>query len=400
MAPLLWSKCVEVCSDTKIGRLKMKKRVLYWFVGMLLSLSIGSPRSLLAQGGGSPTAKAVFVMTNSAEKNEVISFVRTEDGMLQEGRRFSTGGRGSGGLADPLESQGALTLSQDGQWLFAANAGSGEISVFRVNGAILALIDKENSGGSEPVAVAQHGNLIYVANAGGSSNVVGFTFEHGRLEQIANSQRFLTATETGASSLSFRPDGKFLAVTERLTNKIDLFGVQADGTLSSIVVNASAGPGAFAVQFAPNGTAIVSETGPAGVPNSSAISSYSVNADGTLAAISASVPTLAAANCWNAITPDGRFVYTGNSGSSNVSGYAIGSNGALSALTGTVVGSLPAGSTNIDMVVSADGKFLYTLNTGNGTVGIFAIQKDGTLVSAGSTEGLDAKSGLQGIAAN
>jgi Lactonase, 7-bladed beta-propeller len=145
---LLWSKCVEVCSDTKIGRLKMKKRVLYWFVGMLLSLSIGSPRSLLAQGGGSPTAKAVFVMTNSAEKNEVISFVRTEDGMLQEGRRFSTGGRGSGGLADPLESQGALTLSQDGQWLFAANAGSGEISVFRVNGAILALTKRTRAEAS------------------------------------------------------------------------------------------------------------------------------------------------------------------------------------------------------------------------------------------------------------
>jgi 6-phosphogluconolactonase len=112
------------------------------------------------------------------------------------------------------------------------------------------------------------------------------------------------------------------------------------------------------------------------------------------------VPTLAAANCWNAITLDGRFVYTGNSGSSNVSGYLIGSNGALSALAGTVVGSLPAGSTNIDMVVSADGKFLYTLNTGKGTVGIFATQKDGTLVSAGSTAGPDAKSGFQGIAAN
>jgi 6-phosphogluconolactonase len=377
----------------------MKKCVLY-LLGGLFFLSLASVQGAKAQGNGSRAARAVFVMTNSAEKNEVISFVRAEDGTLQEGRRFATGGRGSGGLADPLESQGALTLSPDGQWLFAVNAGSGEISVFRVNGAILALIDRESSGGSEPVAVAQHGNLVYVVNAGGSSNVVGFTFEHGRLEQIANSQRFLSATETGASSLSFRPDGRFLAVTERLTNKIDVFGVQGDGTLSAIVVNASAGPGAFAAQFAPNGMAVVSETGPAGVPNSSAISSYAVNGNGTLSVISASVPTLAAANCWNAITPDGRFVYTGNSGSSNVSGYSIGNNGTLTALPSTVVGNLPAGSTNIDMAVSADGKFLYTLNTGNGTVGILAIQKDGTLVSVGSAEGLDARSGFQGIAAS
>jgi len=377
----------------------MKKCVLYWFVGMLLSLSIVSPRGG-AQGNGSQTARAAFVMTNSAEKNEVISFVRAEDGTLQEGRRFSTGGRGSGGTTDPLRSQGALTLSQDRQWLLAVNAGSGEISVFRVHGAELTLIDRVSSGGSEPVAVAQLGSLVYVVNAGGSSDVVGFRLDHGRLDQILDSTRFLSTAESGASSASFSPDGKFLLVTERLSNNIDVFPVQADGTLSTIVVNPSAGPGAFAVQFAPNGAAIVSETGPAGVPNGSATSSYAVNADGTLSVISASLPTLAAANCWNAITLDGRFVYTGNSGSSNVSGYTIGNNGTLTALAGTVVGSLPAGAINIDMAISGDGKFLYTLNTGNGTVGIFAIQQDGTLLSVGSAEGLDAKNGLQGIAAN
>ena len=376
----------------------MKKGLLCLSLAIFF-VSLSSGRAL-AQANKGAGGSAVFVMTNSEEKNEVVSFVRTVDGTLQEGRRFATGGRGSGGLADPLESQGALTASPDRQWLFAVNAGSGEISLFRVIGTTLALVDRVSSGGSEPVAIAVSGNLVYVVNAGGSSNVVGFRLEHGHLEEIFGSRRFLSATETGASSVSFSPNGKFLAVTERLTNSIDVFPVQDDGTLAGIVVNPSAGPGAFAVQFAPDGVALVSETGAAGVPNSSAISSYLVLANGTISAVSTSVPTLGTANCWNAITPDGKFVYTGNSASSNISGYAIGNGGTLTALPGTVVGTLPAGSINIDMAISADGKFLYTLNTGNGTVGVFAIQQNGTLLSQGAADGLSARAGFQGIVAN
>jgi len=74
--------------------------------------------------------------------------------------RFATGGRGSGGNNDPLESQGLLTLSQDHSLQFAVNAGSGSISVFSVHGSRLSLVDKVISGGSEPDALAQHGNLM------------------------------------------------------------------------------------------------------------------------------------------------------------------------------------------------------------------------------------------------
>ena len=225
---------------------------------------------------------AVFVMTNSADRNEVISFRRNEDGSLQQIRRFPTGGRGSGGVTDPLESQGSLTLSKDHSLLFAVNAGSGEISVFRVFGANLLLTDKETSGGSEPNAIAQHGDLVYVLNVGGSSNVVGFRLNgEGKLRQIPHSIRFLTTNNSEAAALAFSPDGRFLVITERATNNIDVFGVQQDGTLSPIVVNQDAAPGAFALTFAPNGAVIVSETGPAGRNNASTVSSYAIHNDGT-----------------------------------------------------------------------------------------------------------------------
>src|SRR5215471_20877605 len=79
---------------------------------------------------------AVFLATNDANHNEVITFVRNPDGTLEEGKRFATGGRGSGGNNDPLESQGSLTLTSDRSELLAVNAGSGQISVFSVHGSL------------------------------------------------------------------------------------------------------------------------------------------------------------------------------------------------------------------------------------------------------------------------
>ena len=72
--------------------------------------------------------RGVFVMTNDAEQNEVVAYDRTPYGTLQGSHRYPTGGRGSGGTVDPLGSQGSLTLSRDGSFLFATNAGSGNLS--------------------------------------------------------------------------------------------------------------------------------------------------------------------------------------------------------------------------------------------------------------------------------
>jgi 6-phosphogluconolactonase len=192
--------------------------------------------------------------------------------------------------------------------------------------------------------------------------VVGFRVnQDGRLKPISHSLAFLSTNTSGYASLAFSPNGQFLLVTERETNSIDVFSVQKNGALSPIVTNPSAGPGVFAIAFAPNGAALAVETGPAGGKNASAISSYAVDSNGTLTTISASVPTLGAATCWNAVTPNGKWVYTSNAGSSNISGFTIGSDGSLTALSGTIVGTSPTGATNLDMALTADGKFLYTL---------------------------------------
>jgi 6-phosphogluconolactonase len=355
--------------------------------------------SFAANNNGN-AAHAVFVMTNNADANQVVALQRDPNGRLENSQAYATGGRGSGGTVDPLASQGSLTLSADGAWLFAANAGSGSLSVFRVNGAQLELTDHVATEGSEPNSVAQSGSLVYVLNTAGSSGVVGFHFNDGKLVRIPNSLRFLSANAVASGSVAFSPDGQFLIVTEKATNDLDVFKVQSDGSLSQATITASVGPGAFSARFIQKDVALVSETGPGG-PNLSAISSYSVQSNGTLTPISSSVPTLGSANCWNVVTPDGRFVYVSNAGSGSVSGFAIGNTGALTPLPGTVLALNPSGSSNIDVAISLDGKFLYTLNAGTGTVGMFAIQPaNGTLADLGTAGDLPAAAGLNGIAAN
>lgn len=345
-------------------------------------------------------AGAVFTMNNSASRNEIVSFVRAADGSLHKAGTFATGGRGSGGVIDPLESQGSLTLSHDRSLLFAVNAGSGEISVFKVYGSALVLVERKLTAGSEPNAVAQHGRLVYVLNVGGSSNVVGFTLhDGGKLQPIPGSIRFLTTNNSEGASLAFSPDGRFVIVSERATNNIDVFPVRPDGTLGPVVVNSDVAPGVFAVTFAPNGVALASETGPAGGSDASTISSYSVLPNGTISPISSGVPTLGNANCWNAVTPNGRWVYVSNAGSSTIAGYSVGDGGTLTPIGATIVGINPTGSTNLDIAISSDSKFLYSLNSGDGSIGIFGIQEDGSLLNLGEAEGISAEAGFNGIVA-
>jgi 6-phosphogluconolactonase len=367
---------------------------------LTIALSVGAITSTMyAAENIVGSASTVFVMSNDTAKNEVLAYQRLQNGSFALRGSFATGGRGSGGTTDPLQSQGSLTLSGDHNLLFAINAGSGTLSSFHLLGGLPILVDQETTGGAFPVAVAEHNGTVYVLNAGGNGAIIVFRADgFGHLSQIPNSTALLTATNSGGASISVSPNGKTLAVIEKDPENIDTFPINPDGTLGTVVVNHSVTPGIFGAVFTPSGQLIVSENQPTGTDVSS-ISSYTINANGTITAISQSLHTFGDGNCWNAITPNGKFVYADNSGTSTIAGFSVGSNGSLTPIGDTIVASFPAGTTNLDMVVSGDGKFLYTLNSGTGSVGIYSINSDGTLSNPGNIDGLPKTVGFNGIAA-
>jgi 6-phosphogluconolactonase (cycloisomerase 2 family) len=112
---------------------------------------------------------------------------------------------------------------------------------------------------------------------------------------------------------------------------------------------------------------------------------------------SASVPDTQTAACWIAITPDGRFAYVANTGSSSVSSYRIANDGQIELLD-AVAARTGAGSAPADTAVSTDGLHLYVRSGLTSTISAFAIGKYGQLLRGSRVGALPASA--VGLAAN
>jgi 6-phosphogluconolactonase len=334
---------------------------------------------------------AVYTLTNSPAGNAVQVFNRAGDGSLTPNGEFATGGTGTGG---GLGSQGAVEL--DGKLLFAVNTGSDSISAFEARRGALELVDTVASGADQPISLTVRDGLVYVLNAGGAGNISGFTVsKRGQLTPLAGSTRPLSGSGVGPAQVSFDPEGELLVVTEKNTNLIDVYEVDDDGLASGPSSHLSSGATPFGFGFDKRDHLIVSEAF-GGAVDQSAVSSYGVD-DGEIEPITSSAKTTETAACWIAVTKNGRFAYTTNTGSGSISGYGISHYGGLSLLdadgrTG-VTGPEP-----IDMAFSRNSRFLYSLNSGDETISGFRVSADGSLTAIGDVTGLP--DGATGLAAN
>ncbi|HJS43990.1 MAG TPA: beta-propeller fold lactonase family protein [Gemmatimonadales bacterium] len=333
--------------------------------------------------------RAVYTITNQVSGNAVAVFARAADGTLTPAGTFATGGTGTGA---GLGSQGAVTVSNDGRLVFAVNAGSNDVSVLRVGSTGLSLLSRTPSGGTLPTSITVYQNVVYVLNAGGAGNITGFTLRNdGGLTPIAGSTKSLSGSATDPAQVSFSPDGRQLAVTEKATNLIDVYPVAQDGVAGERESFPSAGGTPFGFAFGPRKLLFVSE---AAAPGSA--SSYVLNRSGNLRLVSGVVATHQGAPCWAVVTADGRFGYTGN-GAGSVSGFNIRPNGEVRLFADNGATAVIAGGVN-DIALSANSRFLYALKTGGAQeIHAFRIQNDGSLTALGPVGGLPA--GTRGLAA-
>jgi len=341
---------------------------------------------------------AVYVASNAPGGNEILVFDRDVDGGLTPAGSVATGGNGTGG---GLGNQGGLVLSDDERFLFVVNAGSDSISAFATGPDGLELVDTVPSGGVRPVSIAVDRRLLYVLHAGGvvgaQDNVTGFSIgSQGTLGPITGSSQPLSADSTAPAQVGFSSDGRFLLVTEKATNLISVFAVQADGTLGAGSAQPSVGATPFGFDVDRRGRIFVSEAF-GGAADASTVSAYEIDADGNLAVLDASSPTTETAACWFLVGPDGRFGYTTNTGSGTLSGFSIGQDGRLTLLDADGATAASAGGP-IDLDFSRDGRSLFVLNGGANTVSAFRVDaSDGSLTEAGLVGGLPA--GANGLGA-
>jgi DNA-binding beta-propeller fold protein YncE len=339
---------------------------------------------------------AVFVQTDSTSGNRVVAYHRAAHGALSPAGSYATDGLGgilSGSVVDHTASQGSLTYDPWHSLLYAVNAGSNTVSVFAVAGDHLALRQVLSSGGTFPVSVAVHGDLVYVVNALNGGSLQGYRVFGRFLVPLPGSSRALhldpAATPQFVNTpgqVAFTPDGGQLIVTTKANgNDIDVFRVGFGGWLSAApVVNAEPGAVPFAITFDSYGHLVIAEAG------TNAVATFAISGHGTLSQLD-SVGTGQAATCW--VAPAGSFLFASNAGSAAESGFTSSAGGQL-----TLLGATTTDAGTVDASAAAGGRFLYVQTGGAGIVDEYAVGASGVLSQIGSVTVPDAVGG-EGIVA-
>ena len=332
--------------------------------------------------GSGGASHAVFAATDNTSGNRVVAYYRAPDGTLSPAGSYATGGLGgvlAGSVVDHLASQGSLSYDPGHGLLYAVNAGSDTVSVFAVNGDRLALRQVLSSGGSFPVSVAVHGDLVYVLNALAGGRLAGYRVLGGGLVPIPGSGRALGLNPSATpqftntpGQVAFTPGGSQLIVTTKANgNDIDVFGVRFGGQLSAApVVNSEPGTVPFAISFDVYGHLLIAEAG------TNALATFTLAPGGTVSLIDA-VGTGDSATCW--VAPAGPFLFASSAGSASESGYSSSFGGQLS-----LFGAATTDAGTVDAAAAAGGRFLYVQTGGSGIVDEFAVGAGASLTEIGA----------------
>ena len=328
-------------------------------------------------------------MTNAADENEVVMYIRDEEtGLLSYPINFFTGGFGGDSILqappdDPLASQDALIVS--GNCLLAVNAGSNTVTSFKIliGEVSIEIASVVGSGGDIPVSIAANGDgLVYVLNAGGPGSISGFDLEVGcRLKLIPDSTVSLNqgpATSEGPpffvsspAQIGFNPPGEELIVTIKGIDgnpgsggTINRFAVDASTGLVSDLIVFETGTDSivpFSFDFDGEGNLLVVDafgSSQPGAPDAGSVTVYNFGEAASAITVGANAVVSQTATCW--IQYYNGCAYTTNNVSSSISSLEV-KNGSVS-----LISSVAAELNNpIDERFSPDGRFLYVLSTGH-----------------------------------
>lgn len=406
---------------------------LKFYISLVLAI-------MLLAGTAFAENSAFYVVTNKSDGNSVIGYSQSESGQYQMIGEFKTGGMGTGDLEipalkkdethplangdDPLISANAIAATEDRRFVVVVNPGDSTISLMTVaDDLTLKPANTVMASDKFPVSVAIFKDMVVAASVGLDNNngsIAAFRIVDGRLKAVSGSRRDLKARP---STIAFSSDGEHVIVNELVTGKIKIFAVD-QGTLSMQPVSIADSPRApmdrfqaIPVGFAVRGNGgddiiMVSEArfltpdyklrrekgrvvqSPLYSWQTGSISTYKLTDDGRISLVSGDILTGNTvedgeiANCWVALSNDGRTLYAANALSSSISSFDIDDSGRATLKNATAFKDVSEALFFSDLAISHNGKQLFQLIGNTGQVMIIDIEANGNLKLSQTVDGL------------
>jgi hypothetical protein len=358
---------------------------------MLAALAL--PGSLRAQGN--------FVYTNDdiLGPNTVSGFSVAPNGALTllSGSPFSTGGTGYGWGYFGVN---RITVSTVGNFLFASNTTTNDVSVFRINGRTGALTRVGSpfavggvgtSAEGIGLAVTPDGKFLMASRS--SYQIMVFSIAgSGALSLIPHSPFTTLGQPVGGMKVS--RNGKFLAVSE-WANQIEMFSIAADGSLTSLGAFPGKGSGNLSGVDVDCTSRLLYGSEEVIVTGKPIVDGYSISRTGTLTALPGS-PFEPGVGVYSTVVLLGygvgwKSLFVSDTLSPAITVFRVAANGGLSLVAGSPFpmnsGDQPAG-----MATSQDGSLLYMTNYNN-KVSVFRVGNGGALTEVAGSPFLTGQSG-------
>lgn len=289
-----------------------------------------------------PSQKFMYA-ANSAEipLGDISLYTISSSGVLTE-----SGSRAQAGTTPSL-----LAIDSAGAYLYVANTGSKDISVFSIDATSGALTPIAQQGGAATqflgisplnMALAPSGNALYVTGPGvPQGNIEIFTINAGVLTFLADEQEGVGA---GPYGLAIAPGGASLYTTDTNNSTISEFSIAGDGTLTFIT--------SLAVGYASPLALLIDKTGKflfVADSGASKVSGYAIDPTNGGLAVLGSSPFVTTKNpSVIGMDPSGHHLFVGTqSPGSQIESFTLGSNGTL-----TEVGTYNIPNTATSMVIT------------------------------------------------
>jgi YD repeat-containing protein len=334
----------------------------------------GPPREAPVSLAVDPAGKFVFVAENGVNQVSVYS-INQQTGSLTEitGSPFPAG-----------NSPAQIVVHPSGNFVYVANSGEGTVSQFSVNlstGALTA-VGKVSVGPinlEAPLALSPSGQFAYVLNP---ASVLAFSIDSssGALTPVAGSP-FPTNLDLG-EVIAIDPSGRFVYAEDEQSSEVAILGI--DPNDGSLVYLSQLGTRVNPVAFAVTGSAApltrVAKFAYVANPGANNLIAYSIDPVTEALVVNPSSPFVDAFKPVSVTTdPSGKFLIATNqcsdaacqSSAGSISIYTIDS--ATGSLTSTSGSPFPAGSGPVQSAVDPAGRFLYVVNSLDNTISGYSI---------------------------